>query len=202
MTTTRLPVTCAARTDKLGRAACTMAPGVSGEVTVVATTRDAAGNEARAVRTVWLAGDDEWWFGGDNGDRMDVIPEQLRYKAGDTARFQVRMPFREATALVTVEREGVLSSFVTPLKGTNPVVAVKLPASYAPDVYVSVMAVRGRVTGNESWFRKAKRAIGFDITTSEGAAPTALVDLAKPSYRLGIARIKVGWEGAICSASN
>src|SRR3546814_5511662 len=24
---------------------------------------------------------------------------------------------------------------------------------------------------------------------------TALVDLAKPSYRLGIARIKVGWEG-------
>ena len=196
MTTTRLPVTCAVRTDKLGRAACTMAPGVSGEVTVVAVTRDAAGNEARAVRTVWLAGNDEWWFGGDNGDRMDLIPEQLRYQAGDTARFQVRMPFREATALVTVEREGVLSSFVTPLKGTNPVVSVKLPASYAPDVYISVMAVRGRVTGNESWFRKAKRAIGFDITTSEGATPTALVDLAKPSYRLGIARIKVGWEGA------
>lgn len=195
MTTTRLPVACSARTDKLGRAACALAPGVSGEVTVVASTRDAAGNEARAVRTVWLAGDDEWWFGGDNGDRMDVIPESPRYRAGDTARFQVRMPFREATALVTVEREGVLSSFVTALKGTNPVVSVKLPASYAPDVYVSVMAVRGRVTGNESWFRKAKRAVGFDITTSEGAPPTALVDLAKPSYRLGIARIKVGWEG-------
>ena len=196
MTTTRLPVACSARTDRLGRTACALAPGVSGEVTVVATTRDTAGNEARAVRSVWLAGDDEWWFGGDNGDRMDVIPEQVRYRAGETARFQVRMPFREATALVTVEREGVLSSFVTPLKGTNPVVSVKLPASYAPDVYVSVMAVRGRVTGNESWFRQAKRAVGFDITTSEGAPPTALVDLAKPSYRLGIARIKVGWEGS------
>jgi len=195
MTTTRLPVTCTTRTDKLGRARCAMSPAVSGEVTVVATTRDAAGNEARAVRSVWLAGDDEWWFGGDNGDRMDVIPESPRYKAGDTARFQVRMPFREATALVTVEREGVLSSFVTPLKGTDPVISVKLPASYAPDVYVSVMAVRGRVTGNEGWFRKMKRAIGFDIMTSEGAPATALVDLAKPSYRLGIARIKVGWEG-------
>ena len=196
MTTARLPVRCTARTDRLGRGSCAMAPGVSGEVTVVATTRDDAGNEARAVRSVWLAGDDEWWFGGDNGDRMDVIPESPRYNAGDTARFQVRMPFREATALVTVEREGVLSSFVTPLKGTNPVVAVKLPASYAPDVYVSVMAVRGRVTGNESWFRKMKRAIGFDMTKSEGAPPTALVDLGKPSYRLGIARIKVGWEGS------
>src|SRR3546814_16688055 len=89
---------------------------------------------------------------------MDVIAEKPRYAAGDTAKFQVRMPFREATALVTVEREGVLSSFVVPLKGTNPVVKVKLPATYAPDVYVSVMAVRGRVTGGESWFRKIGRA--------------------------------------------
>ncbi len=39
---------------------------------------------------------------------MDVIPEQNSYKSGETARFQVRMPFRSATALVTVEREGVL----------------------------------------------------------------------------------------------
>src|SRR3546814_16058564 len=98
---------------------------------------------------------------------MDGIAEKPRYAAGDTAKFQVRMPFREATALVTVEREGVLSSFVVPLKGTNPVVKVKLPATYAPDVYVSVMAVRGRVTGEESWFRKLKRAAGFRIERSE-----------------------------------
>ncbi|MFT2658066.1 hypothetical protein, partial [Escherichia coli] len=75
---------------------------------------------------------------------MDVVPEQQAYKAGDTARFQVRMPFRKATALVTVEREGVLSSFVTELSGTDPVVEVKMPGSYAPDVFVSVMVVRGR----------------------------------------------------------
>ncbi|HMQ18867.1 MAG TPA: MG2 domain-containing protein [Sphingopyxis sp.] len=195
MRTKRLSATCAATTDRLGRANCAMAPGVSGEVTVVATTTDADGNQARAVRSVWLAGDDDWWFGGDNGDRMDVIPEKPRYAAGETASFQVRMPFREATALVTVEREGVLSSFVVPLKGTDPVVKVKLPATYAPDVYVSVMAVRGRVTGGEGWFRKLKRAAGFRIENSEGAPPTALVDLAKPAYRMGIARIKVGWEG-------
>src|SRR3546814_2937319 len=94
------------------------------------------------------------------------------------------MPFRAATALFTVWREGVLSSFVTHLKGTNPVVKVKLPATYAPDVYVSVMAVRGRVTGGESWLRKRKRAAGFKIENSEGAPPTAPVDLAKPDYRM------------------
>lgn len=193
--TTKLSGGCSARTDRLGRANCRLAPNVSGEVIVVATTRDSAGNEARAVRSVWLAGKDDWWFGGDNGDRMDVIAEKPSYKAGETARFQVRMPFREATGLVTVEREGVLSSFTVQLKGENPVISVKLPSHYAPNVYVSVLAVRGRVTGQESWMRRMKRAVGFTIENSEAAPPTSRVDLGKPAYRLGIARIRVGWEG-------
>ncbi|WP_254602814.1 MG2 domain-containing protein, partial [Sphingomonas bacterium] len=149
MKTTRLSGTCDATTDAQGLARCAIDPGVSGEVYAVATTSDRDGHVARAVASVWLAGDDAWWFGGDNGDRMDVVPEQQSYRAGETARFQVRMPFRHATALVTVEREGVLASFVTELDGTDPVVSVKLPGAYAPDVFVSVLAVRGRIT--QSW---------------------------------------------------
>ena len=195
MKTTRLPGTCSTTTDDLGLAKCSIDPGVSGEVYIVATTRDADGNVSRAVRSVWLAGNDDWWFGGDNGDRMDVVPEKLTYKAGETARFQVRMPFREAEALVTVEREGVLSSFVTKLSGADPVVEVKMPGSYAPDVFVSVMVVRGRAQpGAWSWLHSIGKALGFTSQPDEAQEPTALVDLAKPSYRLGIAKVKVGWE--------
>ncbi len=186
---------CIARSDALGRARCQLSPGVSGEITVVATARDAAGRESRAVKTVWLAGQDEWWFGGDNGDRMDVIAESPDYKAGDTAKFQVRMPFREATALVTVEREGVLSSFVTQLSGKDPEVEVKLPGSYAPNVYVSVMAVRGRVNGSKLWLSDLARRWNLPFGQGDAASPTATVDLAKPSYRIGYAKVKVGWEG-------
>ncbi len=193
--TRKLAAHCSTTTDKLGLANCALDPGVSGEVTVVATTTDGNGNEARAVRTVWLAGEDEWWFGGDNGDRMDVIPEAKSYKAGDTAKFQVRMPFRQATALVTVEREGILSSFVTELNGDDPVIKVAMPAAYAPDVYVSVMAVRGRVGGFKLWTAKIARDWNLPFFSRDGYEPSALVDLAKPSYRLGIAKVKVGWEG-------
>ena len=186
---------CSATTDRQGLASCQLAPGVSGEVTVVATTTDADGNVARAVRSVWLAGEDDWWFGGDNGDRMDLIPEAKSYKAGDTATFQVRMPFRDATALVTVEREGVLSSFVTELSGKDPVVSVPMPGAYAPDVFVSVLAVRGRVSGWRQWLAETAREWNLPFFNREGGGVTALVDLAKPSYRLGIAKVKVGWEG-------
>ncbi len=194
MKTTKLDADCSATTDAQGFAECSLAPGVSGEVHAVATAKDGDGHVARAVRSTWLVGDDDWWFGGDNGDRMDLVPEAPEYKAGDTARFQVRMPFRDATALVTVEREGVLSSFVTELSGKNPVVEVKLDGSYAPDVFVSVMAVRGRVGGWWAWVGNVARDWGLDWFSREGSRPTALVDLAKPSYRLGIAKINVGWE--------
>ena len=195
MKTQKLDATCSATTDAQGLGQCQVDPGVSGEVYAVATTADGDGNTARAVTSVWLAGDDDWWFGGDNGDRMDVVPEQTAYKAGETARVQVRMPFREATALVTVEREGVLSSFVTHLSGTDPVVEVPMPGSYAPDVYISVMAVRGRISESwGSWLHGIGEKLGIVGKAEPAPAPTALVDLAKPAYRLGIAKVKVGWE--------
>ena len=195
MKTEKLAGSCSATTDAQGMARCKVDPGVAGEVYAVATTADANGNVARATSSVWLAGDDDWWFGGDNGDRMDLIPEKTAYQAGETARFQVRMPFREATALVTVEREGVLASYVTQLSGTNPVVEVKMPGSYAPDVFVSVMAVRGRVQGGFwSWIHGIAQSLGLAGGPPPPPEPTALVDLAKPSYRLGLAKVKVGWE--------
>jgi alpha-2-macroglobulin len=195
MRTRKLSATCATTTDKLGLASCTLAPGTSGEVTVVATTTDGNGNIARSTQTVWLAGEDDWWFGGDNGDRMDLVPEAKSYKAGETAKFQVRMPFRDATALVTVEREGILSSFVTQLSGKDPVVSVPMPAAYAPDVFVSVMAVRGRVGGWKLWTAQVARDWGLPFLDQDGYKPSALVDLAKPAYRIGMAKVKVGWDG-------
>ncbi len=195
MRTTKIDADCTATTDAQGLAQCKLDPGVSGEIYAVATTVDSDGRTARAVRSVWLAGDEDWWFGGDNGDRMDLVPEQQSYASGETARFQVRMPFREATALVTVEREGVLSSFVTHLSGSDPVVSVPMTGAYAPDVFVSVMVVRGRTTsGFWSWLHGIARTLGLSETPDDAPEPTALVDLAKPAYRIGIARVKVGWE--------
>jgi hypothetical protein len=185
---------CTGATDRLGIVTCALEPGVSGEVYVQAAATDKAGNIARATRSVWLVGEDEWWFGGDNGDRMDVIPERTEYGPDETARLQVRMPFRAATALVTVEREGVLSSFVTALSGNNAVVEVPMQGAYAPNVYVSVMAVRGRVAGWRLWLSQLARDWNLPFFSRDGARPTALVDLARPSYRIGMARLRVGWD--------
>ena len=53
--------------------------------------------------------------------------------------------------LVAMLRGGVMESFVTTLSGKDPVVEVKMKGDYAPNVYVSVLAVRGRVAGWRLW---------------------------------------------------
>jgi len=191
----RLEQTCSGVTDAHGLLTCEVAPGVAGEVILVAATKDADGNPARASTSVWVVGADDWWFGGTTGDRMDVLPEQQEYQPGEKARFQVRMPFRSATALVTIEREGVIDSFVTRLDGSDPVIEVPITAAYSPNVFVSVLAVRGRVGGFSSWLADVARR--FDLPgwlSRDGGQPTARVDLSRPAYRLGIAQIRVGWQ--------
>lgn len=181
--TKRLPTSCSGVTNEQGLVICDVAPGVSGEVVVRAETADSQQRTAGATTSFWVAGKDDWWFAGTQGDRMDVLPEKKEYEAGETARFQVRMPFRDATALVTVAREGVLSSFVVPLKGQAPVIEVPIADAYAPNVFVSVLAVRGRVEYKQ---RRGVRAGRDEVT--------ALVDLNKSAYRLGMAKINVGWK--------
>ena len=181
--TKRLAAACRGETNAQGLLLCDVAPGASGEIEVRAETRDAQGNPAGATTSMWVFDGDGWWFGGTSGDRMDVLAERKEYEAGDTARLQVRMPFREATGLVTVEREGVMRSFVTQLRGSNPIIEVPVAAADAPNVFVSVLAVRGRVAHAEP-----------GIAKSGTEEVTALVDLTKPAYRLGIAQMKVGWR--------
>jgi hypothetical protein len=183
--TKRIATQCSGRTDAQGLLVCEVAPGVSGEVLVRAESRDTANNLAGATTSIWVAGEDDWWFGGTAGDRMDVLPENKEYESGEVARFQVRMPFRAATALVTVEREGVVDSFVTRLSGKTPMISVPIKDNYAPNVYVSVLAVRGRVA--HSGQSKARK-FGKDEEI------TGLVDLNKPAYRVGLAEIRVGWK--------
>ena len=164
---------CEGRSDAAGLVGCEAPVAQSGNLILRAHARDDAGNESVSVAEAWVAGDGEWWFDVANDDRMDLIPERRHYEPGEKAVMQVRAPFRNSTALVTVEREGVIDAFVTPLSGKAPVVEVPLRGTHAPNVFVSVLAVRGRVAEPQ---------------------PTALVDLGKPAFRMGVAEIEVGWR--------
>lgn len=181
---------CDGITDALGYLSCELHPSVSGELIAEAQTADDAGNAAYANRAVWVAGEDDWWFAGQASDRIDLLPEQAEYQPGETMRLQARMPFRHATALITVEREGVLDHRVVTLSGKQPVVEVPVRGSYAPNVYVSALVLRGRA--QPGFLQQLGAKLG--LTASPAETITTRIDLARPAYRLGLADVRVGQQ--------
>ena len=190
----RLPKHCKGKTDAMGRLHCEINPEMSGEILLQARTEDSQGNTVSSVTSSWLSGAEDTWFDGSGTDRIDLIPERKEYQPGETARFQVRMPFREATAWVTVEREGVAETFVTKLSGKSPMIEAPVRGTHAPNVFVSVLAIRGRVETNSPWWSAMADKLHLPWQAEAAPAPSALADLGKPAYRLGNAEIKVGWQ--------
>ncbi|MEP6942615.1 MAG: alpha-2-macroglobulin family protein [Betaproteobacteria bacterium] len=171
--TKQLGELCAGTTDARGLLICEVAPPATGSLIVRAIANDPQGGVAVTRADAFVASGDDDWYGGSDNDRIDLLPEKKRYEPGDTARLQVRTPFKEATVLVTVEREGVLDAFVRTVRRGSPTIEVPIKPEYSPNVFISAFVVRGRI---------------------DGIAPTALIDLAKPAYKMGLAEVRVGWS--------
>lgn len=196
-----LGTVCTGKSDARGLLLCESKLDEAGEVELVATATDKDGNTSVAASSVWVTRQGELWFGGEDHDRIDLLPEKKSYQPGEVAKFQVRMPFRFATALVAVEREGIIDTQVVQLNGQDPTVSLKVQPEWGPNVYVSVLALRGRLREVPwysffTWGFKAPREwwTSFWYEGREYQAPTALVDLSKPAFRLGLAEIRVGTQ--------
>ncbi|HEX8614477.1 MAG TPA: MG2 domain-containing protein [Telluria sp.] len=170
---TRVGPACQGRTDGAGLLRCGLTAPADGNLVLRARALDSGQRAAVTQRDVWVAGGGDWWFKTGDNDRIDLLPSAKRYEPGQDATFQVRSPFRDATALITVEREGILDTYVRTLSGKEPTFTIPMLGKYAPNVFVSALVVRGRVAGVQ---------------------PTAMVDLGKPSYKLGIAPVRLGWS--------
>ncbi|WP_246052124.1 alpha-2-macroglobulin family protein [Leptospira idonii] len=168
-----LGVYCSGKTNDKGILFCEGKAPETGEIIFSAEAEDDKGNQTNSVYSIWVASSEDSWFEATDHNRMDILPEKRSTEIGDTLKIQIRSPFREGTALVTVEREGVIDSFVQNVSGKEPVVSLPIKKEYAPNVYISVLLIRGRVGDPK---------------------PTAMIDLARPSFRLGIVPIKVGWK--------
>ena len=190
---------CGGITDAQGLLGCEATLDAAGQVDLIARATDAQGRPVEAAANVYVTRQGELWFAQDNDDRIDVLPERKRYEPGETARLQVRMPFREASALISVEREGILETRVVTLRGDDPTIELPIQRSWGPNVYVSVLALRGRIRETPwyslftwGWRDPLAWARSYWYDGRAYQAPTALVDLSKPAFKFGVAALKIG----------
>jgi uncharacterized protein YfaS (alpha-2-macroglobulin family) len=156
---------------------------------LVATAREVGTKRYTVTRTSFYALGDGYtaWARFDH-NRIELVPEKKSYKPGDTARIMIQSPWEKATALVTVEREGIRSHHQFTLTSTQQSIPVAISEEEIPNVFVSVLLVKGRTTTAPTDDAVANAA------GSESTNPNVTEDLSdpgKPAFRLGYVELKV-----------
>ncbi|OCA03658.1 terpenoid cyclases/protein prenyltransferase alpha-alpha toroid [Akkermansia glycaniphila] len=120
-------------------------PGQEGKYWIELEAADEAGRPVLTRSSFNVAGREEEeessWEASDN-DNISIEPEKRVYKPGETARLLVKTSL-EGNALVCVEREGILRRYTKEIRKDNPVIEIPVLEGDAPNVYVSLVMVRG-----------------------------------------------------------
>ncbi|HSK01316.1 MAG TPA: MG2 domain-containing protein [Kofleriaceae bacterium] len=161
--------------------------------------KDDRGNAVVAASQLYVIGKGEAFWSGDEGDRMTVVAGKPSYQVGETARLVAQANLEQPTALITIERDGVMEARVVKLGSASEGIELPIADAWAPNVYASIALVSGRKGAGDAKRPKFKLGV-VELTVS--AAPKQLdveVALDRDTVRPGepvSGKIKVTSAGA------
>ncbi|MBN1666205.1 MAG: hypothetical protein JW862_03930, partial [Anaerolineales bacterium] len=127
-----------------GEARVEFIPSNGGVYKAYVTVLDEQGNEARSAAYMWVTSDDYVPWRVTEDRRIDLVADRDVYEPGDTAEILIASPFSgENYALVTVERGQIRQQDVIRLASNSVVYRLPITADWAPNVYVSVVVIKG-----------------------------------------------------------
>jgi uncharacterized protein YfaS (alpha-2-macroglobulin family) len=134
-----------ATTDTSGRAAISFSVDQGGVYEVRVSAVDGQGKTA-AASTTMVAGASNQYIAIKNGTYQNVtlVTDKKEYKVGDPVKLFIQTPFQGTSyALITVERASIKQKEVIRLEGNNREYPLTVLPEWAPNVFVSVMVVKG-----------------------------------------------------------
>ena len=177
-------------TDENGQATVSFTPEEGGTYLIVATVTDGGGREQFSSTALWsvdaqFAG----WRSDPNVRTMDLTLDKSEYQPGETAQILVQSPFAQPVqAWLVVERGNIIDQQVITIEGSE-IVALPITADYAPNVHVTITAIKPVDTADAD-FPYADIRVGYveivvppdqfdlTVTLTPGAAEYAPGDTA------------------------
>lgn len=173
-------VTTTATTDRQGEAVITWTPERGGQYQIIARGEDEAGNAISSAAYVYVsdrARDAFVAWPRENNDRINLVADKQLYEPGETARILTPNPFTgPVTALVTLERGGVIEARVITLNSASETIDIPITADHIPNIFMGVVLVKGvdeanpfpsmRVGYVQINVDTAQKALTIDVSTS------------------------------------
>ncbi|MEA3341617.1 MAG: alpha-2-macroglobulin family protein, partial [Chloroflexota bacterium] len=131
-------------TDGDGEAVASFTPEIGGIYKVIGTGLDKKENEVRSSTYMWVSGRGYVNWRRENNDRIDLVTDKRQYQVGDTATILVPHPYQgPVEALITVERGHIYDYWVQTLETNSERIEIPITESLIPNVFVSVVIVKG-----------------------------------------------------------
>ncbi len=131
-------------TDGQGSAVFEWTPQRGGQYKIAASGRDAAGHSIRSAAYVWVSDSSYVLWRQENNDRIQLVADKDQYAVGEVAELLVASPYQTPVkALLSIERNHILTYQVIEVKGNSETLRIPIQADYAPDVFVSIVLVKG-----------------------------------------------------------
>ena len=160
-------------------------PERPGTYHITVTAEDAAGRPVISSTSVDAYGHGWASWRHEDGNRIDLTPDQPSYRPGDTAKVMIKTAVK-GTALVTVESRQLHRHFLVDVAETSHVVEIPIEEDFAPNVFVSVILVRGALA-DEKKFKQPDWKMGYCQLEVANVRDHLVVEPAPsaPSYRPG-----------------
>ena len=143
----------------------------AGYYRMVFSVKDPSGRIMRTGFKVTVSGDRPTAWPRFDKEQIELLCDKDRYRDRETARLVTMSPYKKALGLLTVEKDGeIVYKKTFTVNDNTPAIQFPITAAYAPNVYASVILVRGRE-------HRQKDASGFET----GA----------PGFKIGYAKIDV-----------
>ncbi len=164
-------------TSSISEQLCKLKVNKSGEYRITFEGKDTKGKKVKNSSEFYVTGKDYVLWAKDKGDVsfVDLVPNKSSYKIGDVAKFMVKNPYPGAYAYVSIERNGIIETTVKKLNNSMEFIEVPIKDNYMPGFYLSVTIFSPRV----------------DKAPQESADGKVILDLGKPSVKMGYIRVPV-----------
>ena len=120
---------------------CTFTTELGGEYRISATVQDSEGRSNGAEFTRWVSGGTRPAARNVEQEEATLIPDKETYQPGETAEILIQSPFTPAQALVTLNRNGIISTESFQITEGTYTLLVPITEEHIPNLYVNVELV-------------------------------------------------------------
>ena len=144
-------------------------PEKSGYYVARTTSKDSLGNEIVSEVSFYAFGDGYVSWERSDDDIIELVKDKKTYNSGDVAKIIIKSPYESAKAMITVEKDYIVSRELIDVEGSAFAIDIPITDKDSPGIFVSAVLVQGRSASK----------------IKDG------VDIGKPSFKIGYVELPI-----------